>query len=114
MFQAFSDAYYLGELYVEPHDGKTAVMQQTQHESVNKQLYVENEGVERVDAPLVMKLNSTHFPVTGGSDIPSGTLAVPTEILEDIAAGARQVFLADRHRAMELLRYAGWQPPTGE
>lgn len=113
MFEPFSDGYYLGELYVEPHDGERAVIQQADHEAVNKQLYADDEGVERLDAPLVMKLDTAHFPVTGDEGIPSGTLVVPSELLDNHRACCREVFLADRERAMEMLRYSGWQPPTG-
>ena len=113
MFEPFSNGYYLGELYVEPHDGDRAVIQQADHEAVNKQLYADNEGVERLDAPLVMKLDTTHFPVGGDEGVPSGTLAVPSELLDQQTATAREVFLADSERAMELLRYAGWKPIAG-
>ena len=113
MFEQFSDGYYLGELYVEPHDGDRAVIQRADHKAVNKQLYADNEGVERLDAPLVMKLDTAHFPVGGDESVPSGTLAVPSELLEEQTASAREVFLADRERAMELLRYAGWEPAAG-
>jgi len=113
MFEPFSDGYYLGELYVEPHDGDRAVIQQADHKAVNKQLYADDEGIERLDAPLVMKLDTAHFPVGGDEGVPSGTLAVPSELLAGQAASAREVFLADRERAMELLRYAGWEPVAG-
>ncbi|TQQ81362.1 hypothetical protein EGH24_08680 [Halonotius terrestris] len=113
MFEPFSDGYYLGELYVEPHDGDRAVIQQADHEAVNKQLYADGEGVERLDAPLVMKLDTAHFPVDGDEGIPSGTLAVPAELLDESRASPREVFLADSERAMELLRYSGWEPATG-
>ena len=113
MFEPFSDGYYLGELYVEPHDGDRAVIQRADHKAVNKQLYADNKGLERLDAPLVMKLDTAHFPVGGDEGVPSGTLAVPSELLEEQTASAREVFLADRERAMELLRYAGWEPAAG-
>ena len=113
MFESFSDGYYLGELYVKPHDGDRAVIQQADHKAVNKQLYADNEGLERLDAPLVMKLGTAHFPVGGDKGVPSGTLAVPSELLAEQTASAREVFLADRERAMELLRYAGWAPTAG-
>ncbi len=113
MFEQFSGGYYLGELYVEPHDGDRAVIQQTDHEVMNKQLYATDKGLERLDAPLVMKLDTAHFPVLGDEAIPSGTLAVPAQLLEDSGTSLREVFLAKGERAMELLRYAGWQPAEG-
>ncbi len=113
MFEQFSGGYYLGKLYVEPHDRTQAVIHQDDHQTVNEQLYTEGEGVERLDAPLVMKVGATHFPVLGDESVPSGTLAVPAELLGESRASQREVLLAKRERAMELLRYSGWQPATG-
>jgi len=113
MFEQFSGGYYLGELYVEPHDCDRAVIQQADHEAMNEQLYAEGEGVERLDAPLVMKVDNTHFPVGGDEAVPSGTLAVPVELLEEGSASKREVLLAKANRAMEMLRYSGWNPASG-
>ena len=113
MFEQFSGGYYLGELYVEPHDCDRAVIQREDHEAVNEQLYADGEGVERLDAPLVMKVDNTHFPVLGDEGVPSGTLAVPAELLEEGSASKREVLLAKANRPMELLRYSGWQAVAG-
>jgi hypothetical protein len=113
MFEQFSGGYYLGELYVEPHDREHAVIQQADHEAMNEQLYAEGEGIERLDAPLVMKVDNAHFPVQGDDGVPSGTLVVPADLLGDDVATHREVLLAKANRAMELLRYAGWQPTPG-
>jgi len=110
MFERFSSGYYLGELYVEPHDGDRAVIQRVDHERVNEQLYVDGEGVERLDAPLVMKLDGGHIPVTGDDDVPSGTLALPRELADEALPDRRNVLLADADRAETLLRWEGWQP----
>ena len=66
MFERFSSGYYLGELYVEPHDGDRAVIRRADHERVNEQLYADGDRVERLDAPPVMKLRRGHIP--GGRD----------------------------------------------
>lgn len=113
MFERFSSGYYVGELYVEPHDCDRAVIQRADHESVNRQLYVTDEGVERLDAPLVMKLDGTHFPVLGDEGVPNGTLLVPRDWAGDDLPDRREVFLAKASRADELLRYAGWAPNRG-
>lgn len=110
MFERFSSSYYVGRLYVEPHDGDRAVIQQADHERVNEQLYASGDGVERLDAPLVMKLDEGHLPVAGDEDVPTGTLAVPRGVADDRLPTARSVLLADADRARELLRYEGWQP----
>ncbi|MFC6771958.1 DUF5802 family protein, partial [Halorubrum pallidum] len=94
MFERFSSGYYLGELYVEPHGGDRAVIQRVDHERVNEQLYADGEGVERLDAPLVMKLDGGHIPVTGDDDVPSGTLALPQALADETLPDRRNVLLA--------------------
>ncbi|WP_276260916.1 DUF5802 family protein [Haloglomus litoreum] len=39
MFARFSSGYYLGRLYVQPHDGDRPVMHREQHDHVTGQLY---------------------------------------------------------------------------
>lgn len=111
MFEVFSRGYYLGRLYVTPTDGSRALMHSDQHERVNEELYATGQGLERLDAPLVMKLESQHFPVHGGEDVPTNTLAVPEELLEDTRIrnppSLREVFLARRERAQQLLSFSG-------
>ncbi|MDZ7731351.1 MAG: DUF5802 family protein [Natrialbaceae archaeon] len=111
MFEAFSGSYYLGRLYVTPSDGSTAAMDQHQHERLNEELYASGEGIERLDRPLVMKLESSHFPVQGDSSVPMDTLAVPTELLEETRIrnppARTEVFLATRDRAQQLLSLSG-------
>jgi len=112
MFERFSSEYYLGELYVRPHDGKRAVVRRADHERLNEQLYADGDGLERLDAPLVMKVDSGHIPVAGDEDVPSGTLAVPHELADGTLPERKNVLLADADRAAELLRYSGWTAPT--
>lgn len=118
MFEAFSTGYYFGRLYVEPATGSRAVIQREQHERVNEQLYTSGEGIERLDAPLVMKLDTAHFPVHGDDDVPEGTLRIPEEVLEDCDTGTipetKEVLLAKKERAAQLLRWTGgWRPAAG-
>jgi hypothetical protein len=108
MFEQFSNGYYLGRLYVEPYDGEVAAIQRADHEKVNEELYAD-EGVARIDAPLVMKLEQTHFPVLGDEGVPSGTLAVPSSLSVTDVPDEREVLLAKRDRAAELLRYSGYR-----
>ena len=111
MFERFSGGYYLGRLYVEPHDGERAVIQRDQHEHVNKQLYTTGDGLERLDAPLVMKLETCHFPVHGDGTIPADTLALPAPVFEncrlDSPPELKEVLLATADRAAQLLRVSG-------
>ena len=113
MFERFSSGYYLGEMYVEPHEGDHAVLNRADHERVNEQLYATGEGLERLDAPLVMKLDGRHFPVLGEDDVPTGTLGLPPTYTERRLPASREVLLAKADRAVELLRYAGWEPSAG-
>ncbi len=111
MFEEFSESYYLGRLYVEPYDGEDAVMHREQHEQANKQVYTTGDGVERLDCPLVMKLDETHLPVHAASDIPADTLGVPDSLLNetriDEPPTLREVLLAKAEWADRLLRWFG-------
>ena len=109
MFEEFSAGYYLGRLYVEPHDGDHAVIHRIDHERMNRRLYTAGDGVERLDAPLVMKLDGSHFPVLGREGVPSGTLGLPPGVTDTDLPDRREVFLAKPGRAAELLRYAGYE-----
>jgi len=117
MFEEFSSGYYFGRLYVEPFDGDRPAMQREQHERVNEQLYATGEGVERLDAPLVMKLGNRHFPVHGNEAVPGNTLALPEGMLEDVDVEnpptLREVLLAKADRAEQLLQLSGYRPPSG-
>ena len=114
MFEEFSSGYYLGRLYVEPYDGDRAMMSRDQHEQVNEQLYATGEGVERLDAPLVMKVDERHVAVHGQDGLPGDTLVLPAELLEDSRVrnppALKEVLLAKSHRARQLLALAGGQP----
>lgn len=117
MFERFSAGYYLGRLYVRPDDTDRPVIHDDDHERVNEELYAAGEGVERLDAPLVMKLDDSgaHFPVRGDEGVPSGTLALPDEMVADARLpDRREVLLATPERAGELLRYAGYAPARDE
>ncbi|MFB6112053.1 MAG: DUF5802 family protein [Halobacteriaceae archaeon] len=111
MFESFSRGYYLGRLYVEPHDGDQAVMQAEQHERLNRQLYADGEGLERLDYPLVVKIGSRHLAVHGSAEVPGDTIAAPPHILEDAGIDAppelSEVLLAKPERADQLLRITG-------
>jgi len=117
MFEEFSSGYYLGRLYVEPHDGEQAAIRRDQHEHINEQLYATGEGVERLDAPLVMKVDSHHLAVRGEDDIPEGTLALPETVLDDTRIrnppALKEVLLAKADRAAQLLEYQQQVPGVG-
>jgi len=107
MFEPFSSGYYLGRLYVEPHDGDRALMQASEHEHVNRQLYADGEGVERTDAPLVMKVDTTHLAVHGDPAVPERTLAIPDDVLSETRVRnpptLKEVLLAKADRAARFL-----------
>ncbi|MFB6110520.1 MAG: DUF5802 family protein [Halodesulfurarchaeum sp.] len=109
MFAPFSNGYYLGRLYVEPTDGGEAVLHREQHEAANRELYASGSGIERVDHPLVMKLETAHFAVHPDDTVPEGTLAVPESILESTAVRnppeLREVLLAKAEHAQRLASF---------
>lgn len=117
MFEEFSSGYYLGRLYVEPYEGEHAAMRRDQHESINEQLYASGEGIERLDSPLVMKVDQQHVAVRGEEGIPEGTLAIPEEMLDDSGVrnppALKEVLLAKADRAAQLLRYQEATPGVG-
>ncbi|GAB7018486.1 DUF5802 family protein [Halostagnicola bangensis] len=116
MFEVFSQSYYLGRLYVTPTDEDHAFMHSSQHERINDAVYATGEGIERLDTPLVMKLESGHFAVHGDDGVPENTLAVPESVLETTRIrnppSLQEVFLARKERARQLLEYAGGWSPT--
>jgi hypothetical protein len=117
MFEEFSRGYYLGRLYVEPGADGVAKMCRTQHERVNRQLYADGEGIQRLDRPLVMKLGATHFTVHGDDEVPADTLTVPEGVLEESVhnpPSLREVFLAKAERASQLLQLTGTHWVTGD
>ncbi|WP_246998544.1 DUF5802 family protein [Halosolutus gelatinilyticus] len=113
MFEVFSRSYYLGRLYVTPVDADRALMQREQHERLNEEVYATGDGLERLDNPLVMKLESQHFPVHGDDAVPANTLALPEPVLDGTEIrnppSLREVLLARREQAEQLLEFVGWQ-----
>ena len=110
MFEQFSSGYYLGRLYVEPHDGDRAVIHREHHELVTEQLY------ESARDPLVMKIGSTHVAVHGADNVPGRTVALPADALSatgtDTPPMLREVLLAKADRARQLLEL-GPDGPAG-
>lgn len=117
MFEEFSAGYYFGRLLVEPFGGDRPAIQRDQHERVNEQLYADGDGVERLDAPLVMKLDGHHVAVHGEESVPEHTLAVPADLLAEMDVEnpptEREVLLAKADRAWQLLKLGGWDLPAG-
>lgn len=113
MFERFSSGYYLGRMYVRPGERDRPAMSRAAHEQVTEQLYT-GEGVERTDLPLVMKLGTTHFTVTGAREVPADTLAVPESLVEETdirnPPTLSEVFLAKADRARQLVSVAGGLP----
>lgn len=110
MFSEFSSGYYVGRLFVAPRDGDRAAMQTALHEQVNEQLYAD-EPLARLDAPLVMKLETHHFAVHGDENVPAGTLEVPAELLANTRISnppsQAELLLAKADRAKQLLELTG-------
>lgn len=109
LFEEFSTAYFIGQLYVEAHDGDHAVLDREQHEAANEQIYATDEPIERLDHPLVMKLDELHFPVFATEAVPVDTLALPDDYLKtsgiDNPPTLREVLVAKAERAADLLAW---------
>ena len=76
------------------------------------------EDIERLDNPLVMKLDTSHFPVTGDERVPRDTLAVPAELIDRTRVRnpptLREVLLAKADRAQQLLELTGQTLPDDD
>ncbi|WP_435156174.1 DUF5802 family protein [Haladaptatus sp. DFWS20] len=109
MFESFSSGYYLGRLYVEPHEAEHAVMSRDDHERVNQALYASGDGVERLDWPLVMKIDQQHFSVHAKDGVPDRTLVVPDSLLENTRIRnppeLKEVLLAKADRVAQLMQF---------
>lgn len=109
MLEAYSAAYYLGRVTVEPGDGEHAVLERDQHRQAAATVYATGVGVERLDLPLIVKLGRHHLPVFGSAAVPVGTLAVPGEVLD--ASGLEnppsltEILVAKAERAAQLLEW---------
>lgn len=87
-------------------------MDRGQHEEANEQIYTSGDGIERLDHPLVMKVEQRHIPVFAAEDMPVGTLGVPDHVLEatriEKPPTLKEVLVAKAERATQLLK---WSPP---
>jgi hypothetical protein len=104
MFEDFSSGYYLGRMYVEPHDAERPVMQDEEFETVSRGVYDEEK-------PLVMKIGNRHLVVDGDGGVPSGTLGVPEEVAEGLRLrnppSVKDVLLAKEGHATRILSLRG-------
>lgn len=103
MFEDFSSGYYLGRMYVEPHEADVPVMQGDDFETVSHGVY---EGVEE-EKPLVMKIGKRHLVVGGDDSVPTGTLGVPEGVAEELdlrnPPSVKDVLLAKEIHAERIL-----------
>ena len=103
MLEEFSAGYYVGRLYVEPYAGEHAIMARDQHEETNEQVYATGEPIDRVDHPLVMKVDEVHIPVFAADNVSTDTLGLPDPALEstrvDRPPTLKEVLVAKAERA---------------
>mgnify|MGYP000087704257 CR=1 FL=1 len=106
MFEDFSSGYYLGRMYVEPHDAERPVMQDDEFEKVREKVYDDEK-------PLVMKIGNRHLVVDGDEGVPSGTLAVPAGVTESLRLhnppSVKDVLLAKKGHATRILSLRGFE-----
>lgn len=112
MLEVLSGAYYVDRVLVEPHDGPHAVLEERQHHKAAATVYAEDEGLARLDVPLLVKLGRQHLPVFASQAVPTGTLGVPGAVLEastvENPPTMREVLVATAEWADRLL--AWWTP----
>lgn len=105
MFEEFSSGYYLGRMYVEPHDTDGPIMQDDDFEAVSRGVYDE----ERL---LVMKIGKRHLVVDGDGSVPTGTLGVPERIAQELRLrnppSVKDVLLAKEDHAERILSLRGF------
>ncbi|MBX0297256.1 DUF5802 family protein [Haloarcula nitratireducens] len=108
--EEFSAGYYVGRFYVEPSDREHAVIARDQHEAANEQVYATGKDIDRLDHPLVMKVDETHLPVFAADDVPIDTLGLPDSALESTRVAQpptlKDVLVAKAARAAQLLQWA--------
>ena len=114
MFEAFSDSYYIGRLYVTPAAGDPPRMQEAQVHRINDELIAgDDDELVDLDRPLVMKLGPRHFPVHADREVPADTLVVPEPLLAETPVDNPPAFcgvlLARGERVEQLL----WLTGTG-
>lgn len=104
MFEDFSSAYYLGRMYVEPHDTERPVMQDNDFEKVRRDVYGGDDDV-------VMKVDRHHLVVEGDGSVPQGTLGIPRSYLESLDVpnppALKEVLLAKPQHAARILSLTG-------
>lgn len=105
----FSSGYHLVEVYVEPTASDHALMDRERHQQANRRIYTTGVGVERLDLPLVAKLEGVHFPVFPDDAVATDTLEVPESVLAETTVSdpptLRGVWLASAELAGQLVRW---------
>lgn len=111
MFEAFSESYYIGRLYVTPTEATPPRMQEAQVHRINDEFIADEDAIVDLDQPLVMKLGARHFPVHADREVPADTLVLPESLLEEVPVDNPPtvcgVLLATGERARQLLWLTG-------
>lgn len=110
MFEEFSAGYYVGQFSIEPYDSDHAVLDRTQHVEANEEVYATGASIERVDHPIVIKVEQYHVPVFAADDVPMDTLGLPKNVLASTRIEnpptVKEVLVAKAQRAIQLLKWA--------
>lgn len=106
MFEEFSGGYYLGRMYVEPHDGDRPAIQDDDFAEVSRDVYGSEDG-----KPLVVKVDRHHLVVDGDESVPRGTLGVPRSLVNELDVRnpptLKEVLLAKSEHATRILGMGG-------
>ena len=98
---AFSTAYLAGRTFIEPADREVSAVDPVTFTETTATVY----GPAGGSLPLVIRVDRTHLPVVGAADVPTGTLSIPRDLLDDAIATERTVLIARGGAARRLLRW---------
>ncbi len=111
MFEDFSRGYYLGRMYVEPHEADSPVMQDEEFEKVRNDIYGDEKAYD-AKKPLVVKIGKQHLVVDGDEGVPTGTLGVPRHVAEGLRIrnppSVEDVLIAKKGHATRILSLIGF------
>ena len=82
ILQSWNPAYHLTTAIVE--EGPVPAFHPGVHTHLNRFLYAEDQGIERLDCPILAKLKRKHFTVTGADTVDPESLHLPSSDIADM------------------------------
>ena len=82
----WNPAYKITSVIVE--EGNHVALDPGVHEQLNRVLYAEGEGVERLDYPILAKLKQRYFTVKADKSVDPGYIELPAGDIEEMGLDA--------------------------